>query len=280
MIFRIDSSLTKDKLGKMRLFLFLPVICSFLFKALCSETSDTDLKHYRVHEWEDSESKSFLYRTASPEKMEKGKTYPILVFFHGAGGRGSDNKGQLLDAGGLQAFERAGLRTTLSSHFFAGQVPKGERWVDVHWSLLGHKMPRISDSMRMAFEAVDAYIDNPENQVDSKRIYVMGLSMGGYGTWDAIQRKPDFFAAAVPICGGGDSSLAHKLTKLPIWAWHGNLDKVIKPSRSSDMIDAISKSGGSPKYSEIKGRGHNSWVDCWKSKEMWTWLYSQKNKGS
>jgi predicted peptidase len=132
----------------------------------------------------------------------------------------------------------------------------------------------------MAFEAVDAYIDNPENQVDSKRIYVMGLSMGGYGTWDAIQRKPDFFAAAVPICGGGDSSLAHKLTKLPIWAWHGDLDKVIKPSRSSDMIYAISKSGGSPKYSEIKGRGHNSWVDCWKSKEMWTWLYSQKNKGS
>ena len=276
MIFRIDSSLTKDKFGKMRLSLFLPVICSFLFKALYSETSDTDLKHYRAHKWKDSESKSLLYRTASPEKMEKGKTYPILVFFHGAGGRGSDNKGQLLDAGGLQAFEKAGLRTTLSSHFFAGQVPKGERWVDVHWSLLGHKMPRISDSMRMAFEAVDAYIDNPENQVDSKRIYVMGLSMGGYGTWDAIQRKPDFFAAAVPICGGGDSSLAHKLTKLPIWAWHGELDKVIKPSRSSDMIDAISKSGGSPKYSEIKGCGHNSWVDCWKSQEMWTWLYSQK----
>jgi predicted peptidase len=140
-------------------------------------------------------------------------------------------------------------------------------------------MPKISDSMRMAFEAIDAYIENPENQVDSKRIYVMGLSMGGYGTWDAIQRRPNFFAAAVPICGGGDTSLAPRLTKLPIWAWHGDQDKVIKPSRSRDMIDAIKKIGGTPKYSEIKGRGHNSWLDCWKSQEMWTWLYSQKKEG-
>ena len=78
--------------------------------------------------------------------------------------------------------------------------------------------------------------------------------MGGYGTWDAIQRRPNFFAAAVPICGGGDTSLASKLISLPIWAWHGDGDKVIKPSRSRDMINAISKAGGSPKYSEIKGR--------------------------
>ena len=116
-------------------------------------------------------------------------------------------------------------------------------------------MPKISGSMRMAFEAVDAYIQDPKNQVDSKRIYVMGLSMGGYGTWDAIQRRPNFFAAAVPICGGGDTSLASKLIDLPIWAWHGDGDKVIKPSRSRDMINAISKAGGSPKYSGNKRKG-------------------------
>ena len=102
-------------------------------------------------------------------------------------------------------------------------------------------MPRISDSMRMVFEAVDAYIDNPENQVDSKRIYVMGLSMGGYGTWDAIQRKPDFFAAASPFVAG---VIRHWLitNKTPHMGMAWELDKVIKPSRSSDMIDAISKS--------------------------------------
>ena len=132
--------------------------------------------------------------------------------------------------------------------------------------------------MRMAFEALDAFVADEKNQVDANRIYVMGLSMGGYGTWDAIQRRPNFFAGAVPICGGGDKKLAKNITKVPIWAWHGDKDKVIKASRSRDMIEAIKAAGGSPKYSEIKNRGHNSWVDVWNSDELWDWLYSQKRK--
>jgi len=233
---------------------------------------------YIAATWKSPTQGTFLYRHSSPSKMEKGTKYPLLVFFHGAGGRGNDNKGQLADAGGIGAFDKAGLRSKRGSHVFAGQVPKGERWVDVHWSLLGHKMPKVSDSMRMAFEALDAYVADKKNQVDPNRIYVMGLSMGGYGTWDAIQRRPDFFAAAVPICGGGDKSFGEKLKGLPVWAWHGDKDRVIKPSRSRDMIEAIKKAGGKPKYSEIKGRGHNSWTDAWNSKEMWEWLYSQKRK--
>jgi predicted peptidase len=208
--------------------------------------------------------------------MENGKVYPLLVFFHGAGGRGNNNTGQLTDAGAVNAFEKESLRLKRKSHIFAGQVPKGEKWVNTSWSLLGHRIPKISVSMKMALEAIDIYIQNPSNQVDTNRIYAMGLSMGGYGTWDAIQRRPNFFAAAVPICGGGDKSIAKELAHLPIWAWHGDKDTVIKPSRSLDMIEAITKAGGSPKYSEIKGRGHNSWVDCWKSEKMWSWLYSQR----
>ena len=233
---------------------------------------------YVAATWKSPTQGTFLYRHSSPSKMEKGTKYPLLVFFHGAGGRGNDNKGQLADAGGVGAFDKAGLMSKRGSHVFAGQVPKGERWVDVHWSLLGHKMPKVSDSMHMAFEALDAYVADKKNQVDSNRIYVMGLSMGGYGTWDAIQRRPDFFAAAVPICGGGDKSFGEKLKGLPVWAWHGDKDRVIKPSRSRDMIEAIKKAGGNPKYSEIKGRGHNSWTDAWNSNEMWEWLYSQRRK--
>ena len=131
--------------------------------------------------------------------------------------------------------------------------------------------------MKMALEEIDSYVQNPKNQVDPNRIYAMGLSMGGYGTWDAIQRRPDFFAAAVHICGGGDKSLGGKISKLPRWAWHGDKDTVIKPSRSRDMIQAVKEAGGSAKYSEIKGRGHNSWVDVWNSAELWDWLYSQNS---
>ena len=103
----------------------------------------------------------------------------------------------------------------------------------------------------------------------------MGLSMGGYGTWDAVQRRPNFFAAAVPICGGGDKSMAKSLINVPIWSWHGNKDQVINVLRSREMNLAIERSGGSPKYTEVKGRGHDVWLDVWSSDDLWEWLYSQ-----
>tara|TARA_B100002019_G_C21149912_1_gene537679 strand:+ start:149 stop:937 length:789 start_codon:yes stop_codon:yes gene_type:complete len=258
--------------------IFFYSILSFLTVPILGQIKNANIDLYQAQIWKESEDLSLYYRTAQPEKMEMGQKYPLLLFFHGSGGRGSDNISQLIDAGGLQAFEKVGIRNRFKSHFFAGQVPKSEKWVNTGWGLLGHKMPKISQTMRMTFDALDAYVSDPKNQVDLNRIYVMGLSMGGYGTWDAIQRRPDYFAAAVPICGGGDKSLAKKLIQLPIWAWHGEKDNVIKPTRSRDMIKAISKAGGSPKYSEIKGRGHNSWVDCWNSDVLWNWVFSQSKK--
>lgn len=261
-----------------RIILFSPIIaCLFTLNSF-SKQDDILINTYQTHTLKNEQKGQFLYRTSPPSKMDQGKKYPLLVFFHGAGGRGRDNKGQLTDAGGIEAFEKQSVRTKRKSHIFAGQVPQGERWVNTAWNLLGHNMPEISNSMEMAFKAIDAYIQNPKNQVDPKRIYAMGLSMGGYGTWDAIQRRPHFFAAAVPICGGGDKNLAKKISHIPIWAWHGDKDKVIKPSRSRDMINAIKEIGGAPKYSEIKDRGHNSWVDVWNSNDLWDWLYSQSNK--
>jgi predicted peptidase len=257
----------------------LSILCSsilcFLTTYSYSKPTESPLDHYQPHTLKSDNNQAFHYRTAPPVSIENGQKYPLLIFFHGAGGRGEDNTRQLTDAGGIEAFEKQGVRLKRKSHIFAGQVPKGERWVNTGWSLLGHRMPPISDSMKMAFQAIDAYTTDPKNQVDLNRIYAMGLSMGGYGTWDAIQRRPDFFAAAVPICGGGDKKLAKNMAHLPIWAWHGEKDTVIKPIRSSDMIDAIKKAGGSPKYSEIKGRGHNSWIDVWNSNDLWDWLFSQ-----
>ena len=261
-----------------RILCLYPLIACFLSIQFNIQAKDSLIGTYKTQSLKTENKKPFHYRTSSPDKMDSGKKYPLLVFFHGAGGRGKDNQGQLVDAGGIEAFEKQKVRSKRKSHIFAGQVPKGERWVNTGWNLLGHSMPKISDSMEMALAAVDSYIQNPQNQVDPKRVYAMGLSMGGYGTWDAIQRRPNFFAAAVPICGGGDKKLAKKIAHLPIWAWHGDKDTVIKPIRSRDMIQAIQKAGGSPKYSEIKDRGHNSWVDVWNSDELWDWLYSQSRK--
>ena len=162
-----------------------------------------------------------------------------------------------------------------NSYVFAGQVPEGEQWVNVDWTSNDHQMPKISNSMQKTLEALDAFIIDSNNQVDVNRIYIMGLSMGGYGTWDAVQRRPNFFAAAVPICGGGDKSMAKSLINVPIWSWHGNKDQVINVLRSREMNSAIKRSGGSPKYTEVKGRGHDVWLDVWSSDDLWEWLYSQ-----
>ena len=250
----------------------------FIMNATEAKKPDDGLASYNAVTFVNSPETTFNYRWRAPDKVELGNKYPLLFFLHGAGGRGNDNKGQLKDAGGIKAFANQGVSTSRQSYVFAGQVPNGQRWVDVHWGTLEHKMPKASKSMAMALEALEQFIGDKKNQVDPDRVYVMGLSMGGYGTWDAIQRRPDLFAAAVPICGGGDKSLGKKIAKLPVWAWHGDKDGVIKVSRSRDMIEAIKVAGGSPKYSEIKGRGHNAWTDVWNSNELWDWLYSQKRK--
>ena len=253
------------------------VVLALLLPSSSLLASD-DWEKYPAKVWKSEKGESFNYRYRTPDKVEAGKKYPLLLFLHGAGGRGSDNKGQFADAGGKKAFEANGIFSERAAYVIAGQVPKQKLWVDVPWSTLQHKMPAISDSMRLMLDAVDAFVADPKNQVDRDRIYVMGLSMGGYGTWDAIQRRPKFFAAAVPICGGGDKSMGKELAHLPIWAWHGDKDGVIKVSRTQDMIAAIKSAGGTPKYTELKGVGHNAWSACWASKEMWDWLFAQKRE--
>ncbi|MGI9244065.1 MAG: prolyl oligopeptidase family serine peptidase [Verrucomicrobiales bacterium] len=255
---------------------FLVSICLAI---ACTGTASAQaadvVKKYSPQTWQGRKGGELKYRVRSPDKIVEGERYPLVLLLHGAGGRGDDNRGQIVDASGGAALQKMGVSGKYGAYVMAGQVPLGEQWVDVPWSGLDHQMPAASKSMRLMLEALDAFIADRKNQVDPDRVYVVGLSMGGYGTWDAIQRRPDLFAAAVPICGGGDKRLAKKIAKIPVWAWHGDQDGVIKPSRSRDMVAALKSAGAKPKYTEVKGRGHNVWVDAFGSAEMWEWLFDQ-----
>ena len=99
--------------------------------------------------------------------------------------------------------------------------------------------------------------------------------MGGFGTWDAISRWPWKFAAAVPVCGGGDTAKASLIKNIPIWAFHGSDDKVVMTSRSRDMISAIKKKGGNPNYTEYPQTGHDAWKKAYADMNMYLWLFSQ-----
>jgi predicted peptidase len=102
--------------------------------------------------------------------------------------------------------------------------------------------------------------------------------MGGFGSWNLAARHPDWFAAVVPICGGGDPSMAKVLADVPIWAFHGADDKVVQPGLSRSMIDAIRDAGGKPKYTELEGVGHNSWTPAYEDRDgVLPWMFSKVN---
>jgi predicted peptidase len=147
--------------------------------------------------------------------------------------------------------------------------------VEVDWSADQHDLPETSsDSLALAVDIVRDLIE--QKKADPTRIYITGLSMGGYGTWDAIARYPDLFAAAVPICGGGDPKTAPRFKQLPVWCFHGGRDGVVKPERSREMVKALEQSGGKPKYTEYPEAGHDSWTATYANPELHQWLFEQR----
>jgi len=114
-----------------------------------------------------------------------------------------------------------------------------------------------------------------EYSIDPARILITGLSMGGFGTWDAVMRNPTLFAAAMPICGGGDPGKAALLKALPIWAFHGSADDIVPVAATRQMVDALKAVGGSIKYTEYPGGGHNVWGQTYADAEVLRWLIDQ-----
>lgn len=151
------------------------------------------------------------------------------------------------------------------------------RWANMDWSAKKGGMGKEpSTPMRLTLEVLGKL--QREFSIDDKRLYLTGLSMGGYGTWDLLARHPKMFAAAVPVCGGGDESMASVMKDMPIWCFHGGADPTVPTQRSRDMIKAIKDAGGNPKYTEYPSVGHNSWDKAYSEKELPGWLFDQVKK--
>lgn len=212
------------------------------------------------------------YRLVEPALIEEGKQYPILVFFHGAGERGTDNEAQLTHIN--KAFDR--IQAEQNCFILLPQCPKGQRWVDADWSAKAHDMkqeptPWLQGSMNI----LDSLLQ--ELPIDSQRVYAMGLSMGGFATWEAIARWPSHFAAAVPICGGGDPAQANTIGTLPIWAFHGLEDPVVRPGRTIEMIKALRAiHNTAARRTLYPSVGHGAWGPALKEPDLFPWLFRQK----
>lgn len=232
---------------------------------------------YEPRVFTNAKGEKLNYRLMRPAGYDpKGdKKYPLVLFLHGAGERGDDNAKQLIH--GAKDFASTENRQKYPSFVVFPQCPDQKRWVEVDWSADSHKqLPEDSVSCRLTIELLDEL--QKEFRIDSRRLYVTGLSMGGYGTWDLASRYPEKWAAAVPVCGGGDERTASKLVGLPVWAFHGDKDTAVKPERSRRMIAAIKQAGGMPQYTEYPGVGHNSWAATYSNPKMMEWLFSQVRK--
>lgn len=221
----------------------------------------------------------YVFETNFGEKLNYQAYYPkeitpnlpIVLFLHGAGERGNNNTVQTKHVVPQLIKYSQNNKPCI---VIAPQCPSKQQWANISWKLKHHRMTEYpSTPLKLALQLLDKTIE--KHKVNKSRIYIVGLSMGGYGTWDAIQRKPNYFAAAVPICGGGDVEKGPLLTKLPIWVWHGDKDGAVPVYRSRSMVESIKKAGGSPIYTELKGVGHNAWTPASESKELWDWLFLQ-----
>jgi len=219
------------------------------------------------------------YRFYLPEQKNAGEKYPLVIFFHGAGERGLDNRTQ------FQRFAPTLFWLKYPCYVVAPECPARTAensnaesvWVDTSFSASSHKMKENPTwPMQLAMQLINQIIK--ENKVDINRIYVTGLSMGGFATWEILQREPGLFAAAIPVCGGGDPDYAAKLTSVPLWVVHGGNDHTVPVTRSREMVSAIQTSGGIVKYSEYPGVDHDSWSQTYSNPEIWDWLFSQVKK--
>ena len=214
------------------------------------------------------------YCLLTPAAPQVGTTYPLVVVLHGAGERGTNNSSQLTH--GSSVFLDAKNRSAYPSFVIFPQCPPDKRWVEVDWGdPKPHQMPKDpSVPMSLVLELVPTLMTSLP--IDPHRVYVMGLSMGGFGTWDILMRKPEWFAAGVPICGGADNAQAARIATIPLWVWHGGADEVVKTVRARTMVEALKAAGGSPKYTELPGVGHDSWSAAFASPDLLPWLYAQK----
>jgi predicted peptidase len=220
-----------------------------------------DVYEAKVFRSPQDESQELKYRLLIPEGYDIAQEtrFPLVLFLHGAGERGADNRRQLIH--GAAQFSKPERRKKHACFVAAPQCPSGRWWTD-----------SVEPVMELVRQLQKDY------RIDSDRLYVTGLSMGGFGTFELTTRYPDVFAAAAPICGGGDPTKAKTLSALPVWVFHGDADRVVPVGFSRSMVKAIETAGGKPKYTEYPGVGHDCWTATYADPDFHEWLFAQKRQ--
>lgn len=245
-----------------------------LFAALAQDKSQYE-KHWLVRN-----SDSLPYRVLLPPHYDAAKKYPLILFLHGSGERGSDNEAQLTH--GWKLFLQDSLREKYPAIVVFPQCSAKSYWSNVNIAYDSAAKKRVFNftadgeptlAMKLLIELLDEVEHN--YKLDKKRLYVGGLSMGGMGTFEVVRRKPKLFAAAFPICGGASTATANKLKNVSWWIFHGLKDDVVPPVLSQHMADALKTQGAGVKLTLYPTANHNSWDSAFAEPGLFAWLFSK-----
>jgi len=221
------------------------------------------------------------YRLFVPDGYDRSKSYPLVLFLHGAGERGSDNEAQLTANEGATVWATPEEQAKHPAFVLApqsGSTPKTEGWTTI--ATHGQNDPfRPQKELVTAFDILQRVTS--EYSVDAHRIYVTGVSQGGFGTYAIAIAHPQEFAALVPICGGGDPAKLAAIAQVPIWIFHAAKDPTVRAGYSRNSVAALKKAGGHPRYTEYPAdayfypTAHASWTTTYANQEMRDWLFDQ-----
>lgn len=226
----------------------------------------------------EKDGESLPYQILYPSDFSKDKEYPLILFLHGAGERGSDNQLQLLHGG--EFFKEKVLSGDYPAIVLFPQCPTDEYWarIDQGSRETGFSFPRQSEPtapMALVIDLLDDMLE--ENYVKKDQVYVGGLSMGGMGTLELLYRKPETFAAAIAICGGGNPQHVEAYAdNTALWFFHGGQDMIVPVEQSLQMVRALQDHGADVTLTVYEEADHNSWDPAFAEPTLLSWLFSKQ----
>lgn len=262
----------------MRTFIFLLLIISTSLSVTAQ-----DLAEFKKNVYTSSAGHALPYRILYPKNYDQTKKYPLVLVLHGAGERGDDNEKQLVH--GSKLFLDSLNRLNYPAIVIFPQCASESYWANVDvdrtknpYTLVFDYTRPIMPPLQAAIELVQKTI--AEGSVDSKRVYITGLSMGGMGTFEAVYRFPKLFAAAAPICGGADLKAYDKrVAKTPFYIFHGADDAVVGVENSREAVAKLkSLKTKHVTYMEYPGVNHNSWDNAFAEPDYLSWMFSKRKK--
>lgn len=246
-------------------------------------------KGFVTREYVDPSGASMVYYLYIPPAVSAeataGRTsrFPVVLLLHGVGefaraaSTPAQNRDRILGDPYVNLWSSDKVQAKWPSFIIVPQALSPNRWVDAPPHLTNYNLNNTpATSLALAHDILQATLTQYAASVDTQRIYITGISMGGSGVWDAVERWPDEFAAAAPVSGAGDPSMASVLVHMPIWAFQGADDTTLPVAASKEMITAITAAGGHPRLTEIPGAQHVIWMTVYSNTTFLAWLFAQR----